>query len=240
MSSERLVLKGKTQSINTLAQLGRIAVGNASAYPVELAACGWTPQNTEQLNNDVTALVDSVAARNEAMNVSMNHTTDENAARLEAKSLIRKVRQAVKILTRDEALDGVSLDDLYIGKNTRTTPSTIMFIEKIAPLVARLDTRMERFFPGQKVSEMLTQAAARLAGADTAQERARQGLPEETMAVNELKGKILDQVEELNGIASMAFDGQAELRAKFNKDLLLRGIQRRKPTTDPVSPVVPQ
>ncbi|MBU1241422.1 hypothetical protein KKF84_03820 [Myxococcota bacterium] len=73
---------------------------------------------------------------------------------------------------------------------------------------------------------------------DTVQETSRLSLPSDTMAVNELKGKILDQVEELNSIAKMAFDGQADLRAKFNKDLLLRGIQKQTPT--PVTPTDPQ
>ncbi|MBU1239543.1 hypothetical protein KKF84_06610, partial [Myxococcota bacterium] len=90
---------------------------------------------------------------------------------------------------------------------------------------------------------VLRQARERLTAADTRQETARAALPEDTAAVHELKGRILDQVEELNSIAKIAFDGAAEIRAKFNKDLLLRSIQRQKDdpeSPNPTDPVTPQ
>ncbi|MBU1509712.1 hypothetical protein KKD52_05075, partial [Myxococcota bacterium] len=46
----------------------------------------------------------------------------------------------------------------------------------------------------------------------------------------ELKGRLLDLIDELNGVARIAFDGQAEKRARFNKDMLLRA--RRGGTAD--------
>ena len=53
----------------------------------------------------------------------------------------------------------------------------------------------------------------------------------------ERKGRILDMIDELNTIARIAFDGEAEIRAKFNKDLLLRSARTRAkdapPPTDP-------
>jgi len=72
--------------------------------------------------------------------------------------------------------------------------------------------------------------------ADLNQEQARKDLPQETLALLELKGRVLDLVEELNGVARIAFEGQAELRAKFNKDLLHPRRRRALAGETPVAP----
>ncbi|MBU1239078.1 hypothetical protein KKF84_04195 [Myxococcota bacterium] len=240
MVNDRLVAKGRNHSITTLAQLGRIAVGNASAHPDELDSFGWTSAQTEQLGSDIEALLATAAAKSEAKTNSKHLTETESVAKVQAKSLIRRVRKAIKLLSRDGDVESLASRDFSVGTELRTTPGIMMYLERIIPLVARLDSGMERFFQGQKASELLARAATALAEADTRQETARQSLPADTVAVYELKGRILDQVEELNTIASMAFDGQAHLRSKFNKDLLLRGINHRSPTPDsPTDPAQP-
>jgi len=69
--------------------------------------------------------------------------------------------------------------------------------------------------------------AVALQEADRAQENARKALPAKTLERNALKGRVLDLIDELNGIARIAFDDRPELRAKFNKDLLLRDHRAR-------------
>ncbi len=238
MANERLINKGRNHSISTVSQLGRISVGNASAHPEGLAAHGWTQEQTDKLSADILTLMENEASKVEARTAAKNFTTAENQARLDAKAVIRKLREAVKLITRDAPLEGLTANDFVPQKLLTSTPSILVYLERATPLAARLDTHIQRFFPGQKVSELLKQAAARLAEADTRQETARASLPSDTVAVHELKGRILDQVEELNAIARIAFDGQADIRAKFNKDLLLRGIQHRK--DDPETPNDPQ
>ena len=94
-----------------------------------------------------------------------------------------------------------------------------------------------RFFERQKASELVKAAWERLRAADAVQEKTRLDLPTETLALLELKGRVLDLIEEINGIARIAFEGQAEIRAKFNKDLLYRGRRARKaaPAAPPVA-----
>jgi len=58
--------------------------------------------------------------------------------------------------------------------------------------------------------------------ADTTQELARKDAPGETLALYEVMGKVLEQIEDLNRAGKSAFDGDAATRAKFNKDILLR------------------
>lgn len=58
--------------------------------------------------------------------------------------------------------------------------------------------------------------------ADTTQETARKDAPGETLALYEVMGKVLEQIEDLNRAGKSAFDGDAATRGKLNKDILLR------------------
>lgn len=47
-------------------------------------------------------------------------------------------------------------------------------------------------------------------------------MPAETLAVYEKKGRLLEQIEDLNRAGKSVFDGQADKIALFNKDILMR------------------
>ena len=64
------------------------------------------------------------------------------------------------------------------------------------------------------------------------------------MALYEAKGRLLELIERANRVARIAFDGDAVMCARFNKDLLLRGgkakgKQADEETTDPGAEAVP-
>ena len=225
MFNERLVRKGKAHSISSLAQAGRVAVGNASAHQHELGRRGWTPAKTDELSAEVDALLKDEAARTGARVDALESTQLEEAGRVEVKSLVRQLGMAMRILCREGAIEGLTPDHFAVGDAMTGTPKMLVYLERTIPLAARLDAHLTRFFDGARVSELLEAARARLAAADTGQETARASLPADTLAVLERKGRILDLIDELNTVARIAFDGQAEVRAKFNKDILLRAAR---------------
>ena len=53
-------------------------------------------------------------------------------------------------------------------------------------------------------------------------------LPVETQKIYETKGMAVELIEELNAVAKNCFDGNAQLIALFNKDILLRGRKAKK------------
>jgi hypothetical protein len=53
-------------------------------------------------------------------------------------------------------------------------------------------------------------------------------LPVATQQVYEAKGRVLEQIEDLNRAGRTAFDGNAAMMAKFNKDVLNRARKARK------------
>jgi len=237
MANERLVTKGRMYRSEAVTQQARVAIGNAVAHAPELASAGWQTGNTEELESLLTQLLRAESDKTVARTDAMNLTLGETEAHQEVKATYRKVREALGIVLRDGAVEGLTLDHFTVGDKMRGTANTLLHLERVIPLVARLDAPLSRFFPAQKASELLDAARARLEKADSEQELARGALPTETVSVLELKGRILDLVEELNAIARIAFDGQAELRAKFNKDLLLRGRRRKSQPTPPTDPV---
>ena len=58
----------------------------------------------------------------------------------------------------------------------------------------------------------------------------------ETAEIYLMAGRLLDQIEELNVAGKIAYDGESEIAAKFNKDLILRATRgggKDKPPTGP-------
>jgi hypothetical protein len=58
-------------------------------------------------------------------------------------------------------------------------------------------------------------------------ELARNNAPDETLALYGVMGKVLEEIEDLNRAGKIAFDGDAAMRGKFNKDILLRARKGR-------------
>ena len=101
------------------------------------------------------------------------------------------------------------------------------YLNAIAPHVTKLDADLSPFFQKKSASAELAQVKTALDAADTTQEVALAGLPADTLAVYEAKGRVLEAIEDLNAVARNAFDGQAEIVGQFNKDVLNRSRKKR-------------
>ncbi len=112
----------------------------------------------------------------------------------------------------------------------RSTPKISKYLATIRPAVVALDPALAKHFKGQKASEVLDQVKGALDSADTAQEIARKNAPDRTLALHEVMGRVLEQIEDLNRAGKSAFDRDPSIAAKFNKDVLLRARRAaRKP-----------
>jgi len=239
MADERLINKGKTVTLADLMAQGNTSLGAARAHAAELEPCGW-PQPRTVLMEDVLAKVGQLAGEREAATEDAKYQTrKEVEARQGAKALLRKIQEALKITHRDGLLGDLTLDSFSReGRLLQSTADLAAYLLRVEPLIAKLDSQLSRFFGGKNPSELVREAVGALQDADRAQENARLDLPAKTLERLELKGRLLDLIDELNGVARIAFDGQAEKRAKFNKDLLLRG-RRARPARDPQDPPAP-
>lgn len=124
----------------------------------------------------------------------------------------------------------------------RSTPKISKYLAAIRPGVETLDLALQSHFKGQKATVELDAVKDALGHADTAQELACKNAPLNTLALYEVMGKVLEQIEDLNRAGKSAFDGDAATRGKFNKDILLRARKARdqkKPVEPPPPPAAP-
>jgi hypothetical protein len=238
MLNARLVEKGKQFHIDALLQQGNATHGVALGHQADLTRRGLSESRVTDLKQQLDLLAGVRGDLGVTREGAKAMTADEGLAKSEGKTLSRAVREALRILLKDGPVAGISIDQFALrGNQLQTTPEVLAHLSALAPKLIPLDDQLARFFEGQKASELVTAAWERLRAADALQEKTRVDLPTETLALLELKGRVLDLIEEINGIARIAFEGQAELRGKFNKDLLYRGRRARAKGAPVVPPV---
>ncbi|MBU1242055.1 hypothetical protein KKD52_13400 [Myxococcota bacterium] len=240
MLNARLVEKGKQFHVDAVLQQGNVTHGNVLGHLADLMRRGLDESRVTYLKQQLDLLAGYRGEVGVTRDGAKAMTADEGLARSEGKTLSRAVREALRIVLKDGPVAGISIDQFALhGNQLQTTPEVLAHLSALAPKLIPLDAHLARFFEGQKASELVKAAWERLRAADALQEKTRVDLPDETRALLELKGSVLDLIEEINGVARIAFEGQAEIRAKFNKDLLYRGRRARSKAAPSPTPVVP-
>ena len=110
----------------------------------------------------------------------------------------------------------------------QSTPSILIYLEKIHPAVVAIDEPLKPYFRGESAASQVKVVKDALAAAQAQQEVAVTSLPQETLGVYEAKGRLLSRIEEVNRIARLAFWDRKDLWGQFNKDLINRARKSRK------------
>lgn len=219
----RLVAKGRREPRDGLAQQGKIQVGLAHQYQAELDDAGWPPEDTGALAANVALLEAAAGTQSKAYDNASHTSTGERQAIAASKTYIRRLRNALPRALREAQAPSVTIESFHVGETLgQSTPKISKYLAAIRPAVVTLDPALAKHFKGKTASSELDAVKTALDQADTAQELARKNAPGETLALYEVMGKVLEQIEDLNRAGKTAFDGDAATRAKFNKDILLR------------------
>jgi hypothetical protein len=228
----RLARKGADEPRQGLIQQGNYHVKLATTHAEVVAGAGWKKEKTKVLSTDITTLESQSAAQLDRREGAKGATLTESAARNQAKSLIRKLRNVLPILLRDHPDTGVTLSQFEGGALGNSTPKISGYLNNISEPVKKLESILKEYFGGESALASLTKAKQNLDAADAVQETTLAGLPQETLKIYETKGRVLEAIEDINRLAKNAFDGQATLIAQFNKDILLRARQERAPAKE--------
>ena len=170
----------------------------------------------------------AVGSQSKAYDHAGDTSSGESHAIDEAKSFIRRLRNALPRALRETPSASVTFESFHAGLTLgRSTPKISKYLAEIRPGVATLDIALAKHFKGQLASIELDMLKTALDQADTAQELARVHAPGETLALYEVMGQVLEQIEDLNRAGKIAFDADGATRAKFNKDILLRARKER-------------
>jgi hypothetical protein len=228
----RLARKGADEPRTGLIQQGNYHAKLAATNAEALARAGWKKEQTAALSTDITELESQRAIQSDRRERAKGTTLTESAARNQAKSLIRKLRNVLPIVLRDHLDTGVTLAQFEGGTLGNSTPKISGYLTDISEPVKKLETILKQYFEGESLLASLTKAKKALDEADAVQETTLAGLPQETLKIYETKGRVLEAIEDINRLAKNAFDGQAALIAQFNKDILLRARQERAQPAD--------
>lgn len=228
-TDRRLVAKGTNEPFQALVDQARYHIRLAQEHAAELAEHNWTQQQTADLIAELAALDTDRNRQFDERAGAKQTTRKEGAAISEAKALINKIRNVVRQVVRKNGDAGVSMDDFHAGGPLGRAASKIReYLARVRVPVSKLDNAFAPYFKQQLLSKLIDEARAKLDAASAIQETDIAALPEDTTAVYERKGRLLEHIEDLNAIARNAFDDAPAIRAKFNKDILNRGRRSKK------------
>lgn len=234
----RLATKGGSEPRRGLVQQGNASVELAKKYATELAASGWSAEDTAGLEKNIARLELGAAKQADERGTARGASSAEQRAIDESKTFIRLLRNALPRALREANLPDVTAALFRAGGPLgRSTPKISDYLNRIRPSVAKLDKLLAKHFKGASASELLDKTKAALDQANATQEVALAGLPQETLQVYEAKGWVLEGIEDLNRAGKSAFDGQAQLAGQFNKDILLRARREARQQKGGEAPV---
>ncbi len=234
MVDSRLVGKGRNEPLKGLVQQARAHIELGKKHAAALSENGWSAEDNAQLEASVKELDTGAATKSDAFEVAMGLGDAEQKAIDNAKTFIRKLRNALPRALRESPVDGVSAASFKAGGELgRSTPKISEFLNAIRPSVVRMDEGLKRAFNGTAPSTILDTVKTALDTADSVQETALGALPGDTQKIYETKGRVLEMIEDLNRAGKNAFDGNATMTAMFNKDILLRARKEKREAKDP-------
>lgn len=224
----RLAAKGKSEPREALTQQGRAHIQLAKQYADALIESGWSEDDTTALERAVAKLEETTGTETDTRISLTDASDDESPAVSDAKSFIRRLRNALPRALRESQAESVNAEAFETGDRLGRSASKIAgYLGKIRPSVEALDPVLAKHFGGKKASETLDAVKSALEKTDTSQDSSLTHLPEPTLSLYETKGRVLEMVEDLNRAGRIAFEGQAETVGKFNKDILLRARRDR-------------
>lgn len=228
-ADRRLVAKGTNEPMQALLDQGRYHVMLAEQHAEVLTEHNWQAQNTAEMAAEIVALDTEKIRRLDEQGRAKETTRNEREAIAEAKALINKVRSVARLVVRKNPDAGAVVEDFHSGGPLGRASSKISaYLGKLRAIAAKLDVAFAPYLKQQLLSKLIDDARAKLDAASATQETDIAGLPEDTAAVYERKGRLLEHIEDLNAIAKVAFHDEPEIRGKFNKDILNRGRSPKK------------
>lgn len=237
----RLVRKGKGQPRRAVLQQARVCLELVTEHQTVLVDYGWDNADTTRLMQGIQALEKTLGGHADSSHEAENLTHDEQAALDAVKAFLRRLRLALPRVLRDNPTAGVTMNAFALDEPLRrSTPRFVAYLIKIRAAVVALDGPLQKHFGGKKASMELDTVKAALEKADTDQEAAQASGPVETQALNETVGRLLEDIEDIIRAGKSAFDGNAAMVAKFNKDLILRARRAGKNESDDAPPAAPQ
>ena len=240
MSNDKaLIAKGLREPLAGVLAQARYHAALATLHAEALATKKWSAADTEALVAATAAIDTAKAQQLDERTGALGDTRDQAKAVSEAKTLIQQLRLALPLVLADNAADLGDIDKKTFavpgGELGRSPAAVSAYLNQISPALGKLDPFLAGYFDDQTFSELARAAKAKLDQATTTQDLSQANLPDEALAVQEQKGRVLKLIDRLNAIGKLRFHGDATTSGKFNKDLLL-AARKSRPEPKPTPP----
>jgi hypothetical protein len=226
--------KGEREPTAGLIQQGQYSRGLWAECQNDLAQNGFQPDWGQRMAKLITSLVSATGSQQDTWNLAHDKTRQVAQATQQAKDFISRLVAVVPVALRTTPVPEVCEEQFHgAAKLKRTTPKILGYLAETRPAVARAEAALKPFFQGESPVARLDLVRSALEQADQIQENALASAPDATLALNAQKGELLQLIEDLNRIGRVAFHGQAEIAARFNKDILLRARRSKTGKAEP-------
>lgn len=226
---ETLERKGRKEPFGPVLEQGKVTFERAKAHFPKLQSRGYRQEQLDDFGarlDEASGLITSAEAKREA---SKALTRAENQAVTDAKGLIRDVQISAPLAIRDAGTKEITVEVFFADEKLNRSPrKIILHLDRIAQPVTRLEPFFKPYLGVESPSAHLASVRKALFDANAVQEIAFGDLPQATRKFYELKGRLLQHIEDVNRIGKLAFAGQADIAGTFNKDILLRGRAGRR------------
>ncbi|MBM4778328.1 MAG: hypothetical protein GQE15_11555 [Archangiaceae bacterium] len=232
----KLVQKGKEVPLTGLLDQANVSAPLASTHAALLGRYGFTAAHVAQFAPAIADLGTDRARATEARTTAAQNTATER----EALSAVKKFKTLLLSAADDLAIEGqmrtTDREALNAGEELgRSTAKHSAYLTRIRKVVENHKAALAPYLDGADALVQLDTVKRELDTAQAVQEVDVINLSDETKKVYEQKGRLLSLIEKLNRAAARAFHGDAAMKAKFNKDLILRAVQSRKKTGQPAT-----
>ncbi|MGC4115811.1 MAG: hypothetical protein QM765_14675 [Myxococcales bacterium] len=214
-TNERLVLKGRWEPAAGLAQQAEHSLTVWAEHARDLASYGFTAERADWMRELLRRV--KLAGELERWEKRRDVALAVNGS----KAFIVRLRRAVPMVLRDRCLSEPTTADFFPGEVGRSASRIVEYLQRIRPAVKRLDGPLRPYFREESPVLILDAVLTSLEIVRGQQEHPGD-VDEASRVSDEAKGELLQQIEDLNRIAAIAFHGRAEVIGRFNKDLLLK------------------
>lgn len=221
--------KGRGQPTDGVHQQVLYSIRMGEEQILILAPAGFGPAELAKMKSGAARFSEMISAQEGARIEASATMQAEIAAKAAAKEHVHRLRNGGPAALRRSGIADLSMADLLPGETLgNSTPRFLLYLDKSRNVVVRLEEPLKPAFGGQSPTAAHDKVTKDLREADQAQEFFRKKAPDATAELNRLKGQLLEELEDLNRAAKIAFYGNAEMIAKFNKDILLRSRRSAK------------
>lgn len=239
-TQEQFVAKGKREPTPGLVAQVDYQLALGEEFIATLEKFGYPKARLAELREGRAQLSAASGAQKETWDTARTKTFEESVAISAAKELIGRLVLAVPLALRDSPIPDVRSSDFYgAAEVDRSATAVLAFLDRIRPGIKKIDAALKPYFNGESPSAMLEATYTKVAEANQKQEAAHTGAPESTRVMNEAKGRMLQNIEDMNRVARLAFYGRAEVIGRFNKDILLRARRSKTGKADPTPTPTP-